>query len=251
MSSATLADRFLSTWKRLEGTLVERWRAAHPGRRESDIAAVLAWSEREHLVGGEAADFLQSCRAARNAYAHVCFDGYDGPVTHPPAEVVHRLERILAALRTPARLTSIAHSAVICTQQCSVLDALAQMRKHDFSQLPYEHATAGWTLVTREQVARWLEVQADAEGTVLADLTVPVSALADHPEVGPVVPRTVASDATLLDAVRELEQALHTPDSQPGGYATVLVHSPHSDTTAGPRLLASDDLPRLYGLLGR
>ena len=40
--------------------------------------------------------------AARNAYAHVSFDGYDGPVTHPPLEVVHRLERILASLRSPA-----------------------------------------------------------------------------------------------------------------------------------------------------
>ena len=102
VSQATAADRFLTAWKRLEAETSSRWRASHRGTREPDAAAILAWAERQHLLSGEAADFLHSCRAARNAYAHVSFDGYDGPVTHPPLEVVHRLERILASLRSPA-----------------------------------------------------------------------------------------------------------------------------------------------------
>lgn len=115
--AATAADRFLTAWKRLEAETTSRWRAAHKGARAPDSASVLAWAERQHLVNGDAADFLHSCRAARNAYAHVSFEGYEGPVTHPPLEVVHRLERILATLRSPARLTSVAPRALTCSAE--------------------------------------------------------------------------------------------------------------------------------------
>jgi hypothetical protein len=77
----TVADRFLAAWKRLEAEISARWGDAHKGIREPDTAAMLTWAERQHLMSGAAADFLHSCRAARNAYAHVSFEGYDGPVT--------------------------------------------------------------------------------------------------------------------------------------------------------------------------
>ncbi len=245
----TAADRFLTAWKRLEAEFSSRWAAAHKGIREPDTAAMLAWAERQHLLSGEAADFLHSCRAARNAYAHVAFEGYDGPVTLPPLEVVHRLERILATMRSPARLTSVAPRAVTCVASCTLRDALALMRTHDFSQLPYRHDELGWVLVTREQVSRWLETETDEEGTALTDLMLPVSSLADRPDVGPVQPRLLGPDASLSDALTELEGALRTPDSEPGGYAVVLIN--RQDASASPWILASDDLPRLYELLGR
>jgi hypothetical protein len=245
----TAADRFLTAWKRLEAEISTRWLAANKGVREPDAAAMLAWAERGHLLNGDAADFLHSCRAARNAYAHVSFEGYDGPVTHPPLEVVHRMERILASLRSPARLTSVAPCAVTCDASSTLRDALALMRAHDFSQLPYRHDVLGWILVTREQVSRWLEAETDVDGTALTDLTLPVSTLADRPDVGPVQPRLLEQDATLSDALEELEGALRTPDSQLGGYAVVLVVQ--QNVSAAPWILASDDLPRLYQLLGR
>lgn len=247
--TATAADRFLTAWKRLEAETSSRWRAAHKGLKEPGAGAILVWAEREHLVNSETADFLHSCKAARNAYAHVSFEGYDGPVTHPPVEVVHRLERILASLRFPARLTSIAPRAVTCKASCTLRNALEVMRTHDFSQLPYRHDELGWILVTREQVSRWLEAEADAEGAALSDLTLPVSTLAEHQHVGPVRARVLGSDATLVDALKELEGALRTPDSQAGGYAAVLITG--QDVSADPLFLASDDLPRLYRLLGR
>jgi hypothetical protein len=123
------------------------------------------------------------------------------------------------------------------------------MRRHDFSQLPYLHDELGWVLVTREQVSRWLEAETDAEGTALTDLTLPVSALADRPDVGPVQPRLLGPDATLSEALTQLEGALRTPDSEPGGYAAVLIR--RRDMSAAPWILASDDLPHLYELLGR
>ena len=246
---ATAADRFLTAWKRFEAEIRSRWGAENKGIREPDAAAILAWAERRHLVNGEAADFLHSCRTARNAYAHVSFEGYDGPVTHPPLEVVHRLERILATLRSPARLTSVAPRAITCDASCTLRDALALMRKHDFSQLPYCHDKLGWVLVTREQVSRWLEAETDVDGSALTDLTLPVSTLADRPDVGPVQPRLLSPEATLSDALKELEGALRTPDSEPGGYAIILIIRP--DASVSPSILASDDLPRLYELLGR
>jgi hypothetical protein len=245
----TAADRFLTAWKRLEAEISLRWCDAHKGTREPDTAAMLTWAERQHLMSGATADFLHNCRAARNAYAHVSFEGYDGPVTHPPLEVVHKLERILASLCYPARLTSVAPRAVTCSASCTLRDALTLMRSQDFSQLPYLHDDLGWVLVTREQVSRWLEAETDAEGTALTDLTLPVSTLADRPDVGPVQPRLLGPDATLSEALTELEGALRTPDSEPGGYAAVLIN--RKDRSADPWILASDDLPRLYELLGR
>jgi hypothetical protein len=116
----------------------------------------------------------------------VSFEGYDGPVTHPPVEVVHRMERILASLRSPARLTSVAPRAITCNASFTLRDTLALMRIHDFSQLPYRHDEFGWVLVTREQVSRWLDAEADVDvdGTALTDLTLPVSTLADLPTSG-------------------------------------------------------------------
>jgi hypothetical protein len=245
----TAADRFLTAWKRLEAEISSRWGDAHKGTREPDTAAMLTWAERQHLMSDAAADFLHSCRAARNAYAHVSFEGYNGPVTHPPREVVYKLERILASLRSPAQLTSIASTAVTCDASCTLRDALTLMRMHDFSQLPYLHDAFGWVLVTREQVSRWLEAETDAEGSALTDLTLPVSSLADRQDVGPVQPRLLGPDANLSEALMELEGALRTPDSEPGGYAAVLIN--RRDVSAAPWILASDDLPRLYELLGR
>jgi hypothetical protein len=149
--TATDADRFLIAWKKLEAEISSRWRASNGGVPEPDSATVLVWAERQHLVNRKVADFLHSCRAARNAYVHVSFEGYDGPVTHPPLEVVYRLERVLATLHTPARLRSVASTAVTCPSSCTLREALTLMRTHDFSQLPYHHedSAGSWSPESR------------------------------------------------------------------------------------------------------
>jgi hypothetical protein len=247
--SATAAERFLSAWKRLEAELLRQWQPSHADERGADAAALLFWGERKHLLGADVADFLHSCRAAPNAYAHISFAGYDGPVTLPPAEVVYRLERIVGALTCPATAKSVAGRAVTCASTCSVADALRKMQAGDFSQLPYFESERRWLLVTRDQVCRWLEAEADEGGTVLADLHCEIGAVARHPRVGPVIPRVVDSDADVHTALAALQEALRTPDSEPGGYAAVLVRKPQLEDVPG--LLTSDDLPRLYALLGR
>lgn len=248
-SRSSLADRFLAAWKRAEHELLASWRKAHKGARDPDAATLILWAEREHHATADVADFLHNCREARNAYAHVSFGGYDGPVTHPPAQVVQRLERIAAALACPATIASFASRAVTCSSGTSLADALRVMGENDFSQLPYQHPQHGWVVVTREQVSRWLEAEADEEGAVLSELASPVSALADHPTVGPVLVRQVASTATVIDALHELEGALRTSDALPGGYPTVLARG--RSLADELWILTADDLPRMYGLLGR
>jgi hypothetical protein len=245
-----MADRFFTAWKRLEKVTGERWQAAHPHQSVPDAATVLIWSQRTKLLTDEAADFIRRCRSARNAYAHVSFDGYEGPVAHPPAEVVHRLERLVVNLEHPARLSSVAPRAVTCDRTDSVLEALRLMRAGDFSQVPYVHE-GEWLLVTREQVSRWIEAEAEADRdrTALLDLDVAVYALAEHSGVGPVRPRLLGPRATVPDGARELEAALRTPDVEPGGYPLVLLLPDNS--SHAPRVLAADDLPQLYDLMGR
>jgi hypothetical protein len=77
----TVADRFLTAWKQLQAKISSRWRDPNKRIREPDAAAILAWAERQHLLNGDAADFLHNHRAARNAYAHVSFEDHDGQST--------------------------------------------------------------------------------------------------------------------------------------------------------------------------
>jgi hypothetical protein len=242
------AERFLSAWIRLENDLTSRYRDATSTSR-ADTTSVLRWAERTHLLSPGAVDFALHCRDARNAYAHVCFDGYDGPVTNPPSEVTQRLERLAATLRDPVHATSLAAVATTCEASCRLDQALAVMHKNDFSQLPYHYPASGWLLITREQVSRWLEVAADEDGAALLDLHTSVGALADDPRIGPVVPRILQKGTTVSRALDQLELALSTPDSEPGGYAFLLLLGPTANHA--PHVLTSDDLPRLYDLLGR
>ena len=124
------------------------------------------------------------------------------------------------------------------------------MHQHNFSQLPYRHDTHGWVLLTRYQVARWLEAQAEEDDIVLGDLSVPVTALADDPRVGPVVPRTLTPASSVVEAIRELEDALHSPDEIDGGYPLVLVEQPQHRKNP-IHVFTVADLPRAYDLLGR
>jgi hypothetical protein len=114
------AERFLSAWIRLENDLTSRYRDATSTSR-ADTTSVLRWAERTHLLSPGAVDFALHCRDARNAYAHVCFDGYDGPVTNPPSEVTQRLERLAATLRDPVHATSLAAVATTCEASCALV----------------------------------------------------------------------------------------------------------------------------------
>lgn len=244
------AHRFLTAWKHLEHHLCTKWRSAHRQDPSSTAAMerVLRWASEQHLISADTEDFLQRCREARNAYAHVAFDGYTGPVTLPPDAVVKRLEAVARSLRNPSRADQVAPTAVVCEASTPLRDALHQMRQNDFSQLPYLHPRMGWLLVTRDQVARWLEVEAETDPVVLMDLTHPVVQLADDPRVGAVHPRFVRAGSTIAEALTELEGTLRQPDDEDGGYPAVLVGCSRD---GDPRILAPDDLPRMYKLLGR
>ena len=208
---------------------------------------VLRWASEQHLISADTEDFLQRCREARNAYAHVAFDGYTGPVTLPPDAVVKRLEAVAHRFATRPVPTKW-HPPLSCARLDPLRDALHQMRQNDFSQLPYLHPRMGWLLVTRDQVARWLEVEAETDPVVLMDLTHPVVQLADDPRVGAVHPRFVRAGSTIAEALTELEGTLRQPDDEDGGYPAVLVGCSRD---GDPRILAPDDLPRMYKLLGR
>ncbi|MGN9891777.1 hypothetical protein [Micromonospora sp. L31] len=246
----SLVTRFDVAWKGLESDLKHRWMKQTGGGsgQQQTAFSLLAWAREQKLLTTDQERFLDRCRSVRNAYAHVSFEGYSGPVASPPKEIVERLERILGALRHPRKVGDIATRASTCLPTTPLREALQTMHRGDFSQLPYEDEQRGWLLVTREQVGRWAEAKAEADGMVLLDLSVAVSELADHPEVGPVRPRNVAASATLTSALAELEAALHRPDDAEGGYPLVLVTG--KGGAAPVQVLAVDDLPRAYQELG-
>ncbi|WP_446215551.1 hypothetical protein [Micromonospora sp. IBHARD004] len=246
----SLADRFEDAWRALESHLRQQWRqhAEHSGKAP-DAAGLTAWARGQSILTSDQETFLDRCRGVRNAYAHVSFDDYSGPVAFPPRQVVERLEKILGGLRDPKAIEDVARRAVTCLPSTPMQEALRMMHRGDFSQLPYRHESGEWMLVTREQVGRWVEAYADNDGLALLDLAVPVSTLADDPKVGPVVPRRLAPSASLATALAEIEDALHRPDEADGGYPLVLVVGPGGKPSV--RVLAVDDLPRAYRELGR
>lgn len=152
-----------------------------------------------------------------------------------------------SALRCPATAGEVAVRAVTCEAGTPLVEALRTMRTSDFSQLPYRHADR-WVLVTRDQVARWLELHVDDEGLALVDCSVPVGSLPAH-GVDAVVPSVVQGRTPVPEAVDLLETALRTPDAAEGGYAAVLVEPVRRAGAVG--LLTADDLPRLHDVLGR
>jgi len=243
-SSGTPADRFMTAWKHIEAWL----RTNHNDGRVEEADSFIDKASRTGAVSKDVADFLHKCRLARNAYAHVAFDGYDGPVTLPPKPVLERLERICASLRTPAKVTALAPTAITCSAETQLHVALRVMGEHDYSQVPYIHPDHGWVLVTRDQVARWVETEAEEDGTALVSLGTAVRTLTDHPRVGPVIPRMISPGALVTEAVAELETALRVPDIEPGGYPVVLAVPTAGDDV---RILCPDDLPHMYRLLGR
>jgi hypothetical protein len=240
-----LIDRFQIAWKRIEQHLVHE--RSRPGT--ADMFETLRWAQQTRLISPSVEVFLQACRHVRNSYTHVVFDGYDGPVTFPPREVVERIERLGAGLLCPGRAVSVAPRATTCEASTPVHEALATMRRSDYSQLPYRHDRFGWVLFSRRQLAALVQGSTDSEGLSLLDLSISVGALADEPLVGPTVPSILPRSATAAVALEELEAALLRPDDIPGGYPAVLI----LDDGAGahPSILTADDLPGLYDLLGR
>ncbi|SFK19204.1 hypothetical protein [Cellulomonas sp. KH9] len=238
-----LSERFLTAWKRVERHLTDE-RASRRG--EADMSAVLRRAEQARRVTPSVSEFLQACRKARNAYAHIVFDGYEGPVTLPPRPVVERLERIAAGLASPGRAVTVAPRAVTCTVGTPASRALDVMALNDLSQLPFRDPDGTWALFTRAHVSRLVHGRCTEGGLVLLDLSATVGDVVAS--VGSTPVTVLPWSSTAPEALEALEAALLLPDDEPGGYPAVLFHDEASDRTA---IVTADDLPGLYDLLGR
>jgi hypothetical protein len=122
------------------------------------------------------------------------------------------------------------------------------MSSYDFTQLPYRHPDRGWELITRDQVARWVEVESAVDGTASLDLDIPVRSLADDSRIKPAVPSLVDPSTTVPQAVTMLDTALRALHTVTAGYPVLLI--PPSDGHSC-KIVNAYDLPGLNTLLGR
>lgn len=245
--SRVYAERFLDAWKRLSNHL----RMVYDGPADStrtDDSALIRWAYRSGVLREDSFTFVDRCRQARNAYAHVVFEGYQGPIAVPPRPVVYRLERLANAMVNPPKVTAVSVPAVTCAATTSILEALRIMRHENFSQLPYLSDDLGWVLITRDHVSRWVEYSAESDAACLLDLTHRVNELSGLAGVSPVLPKKSNRNSLLADAVEELAAAFQTPDHSQGGYPLILVVD---EGSTSPEVLAAEDLPRAYEVLGR
>jgi hypothetical protein len=244
-----LSQIFTDRWIHIQQHLEEEYRADSPSsRRIPDAEDLINWAADSKRLSLKQKDFLHKCRRARNAYAHVAFDGYEGPIGFPPKDVLDRLGRVHSSLTNPPKASSGLPRALTCEASTPVREVLCVMRERDFSQIPYHHDQHGWVLVTRAQIAHWVEDSAETDGACLLDTTTPVAHLADRHWPGPVIARRLFTTARLADVVAEIEEAFTTPDHEDGGYPTVLVIEQNSDNT--PFIMVPADLPGAYRRLG-
>lgn len=141
----SLANRFDVAWTGLESDLKRRWRERNGetwGQHQSAFN-LLAWAREQQLLTVDQERFLDRCRSVRNAYAHVSFPGYSGPIASPPKEVVERLEKIQAGLQHPRKVSELANNALTCSSSTPLREALQTMHRDDFSQLPYRDEQRG------------------------------------------------------------------------------------------------------------
>ena len=240
---------FTRQWNYIERHLKEAFRASNPDPDEAPKAnALIDWAVDSRRISQKQARFLHQCRDARNAYAHVAFDGYKGPLGFPPQEVSDRLAQVLKGLTKPPKASTGLPRASTCEPATPVREVLSVMRERDFSQIPYHHDEHGWVLVTRAQIAHWVEDSAETDGACLLDTTTPVAHLADHSWPGAIKARCLDTTARLADVVAEIEEAFTTPDHEPGGYPAVLVIEQNSDNP--PFIMVPADLPEAYRRLG-
>ena len=242
--------QFTKQWNHIEEYLQGAHRTdTTDSTGKTDPIVLIDWAEDSRLISPTQARFLHQCRRARNAYAHVAFDGYEGPLGFPPKDISDRLGRILSSLTRPPKASSGLPRAVTCEPSTPIRDVLSVMRENDFSQIPYRHENHGWVLVTRAQIAHWVEDSAESDGACLLDTTTSVAHLADLSWPGPVITRHLLTTARLVDVVTEIEEAFTTPDHEPGGYPAVLIIEQNSDNS--PFIMVPADLPDAYRRLGR
>ena len=233
----TPVDRFNGAWRRFERCLNGLY---PPDRREGgDSEAQIRRAMADGVVTREQGGFLEACRRVRNAFTHVSFDEYDGPAAAPPQPVVVRLERLVRELVDRVRLKEVTKPALTCRADDQLQDVLREMKEHDYTQVPYQLEGTGWVLLTRDQVARWVEDSAQ-ENLVMVDLHTTVGELSEA--VGPVVPTVLAADSYLVDALAHLEW------SEGEAYPAVIVDRGQGKP---PGVLTAWDIPELYRRLGR
>jgi predicted transcriptional regulator len=233
----TPVDRFNRAWRRFEQHL----NAAYPPaeRGSSDTQAQIRQATAHGMLTREQGQFIEACRRVRNAFTHVSFDEYDGPAAAPPQPVVVRLERLVRELVDHIRLKEVTKPALTCRADDQLQDVLREMKEHDYTQVPYHLEGPGWVLLTRDQVARWVEDSAQ-ENLVMVDLHTTVGELSEA--VSPVRPTVLGSDSYVVDALTHLEW------NEGEAYPAVIVSR---GPWKPPGVLTAWDIPELYRLLGR
>lgn len=243
--AARAVQEFDRAWRRLEEHLESTYANAVPDDRgEGRLRALIDEARRRGHLREDSQRFLHACRRLRNVYTHVNYEGYAGPLTVPSTPVLKRFIALVDDLTRPPKIGSYAVEAVTCEATTPLVDVLVTMKDHDFSQLPYRDATC-WRLVTREQVACFVEAQVALEGVALVSLE-GVKAI-DVAEAAPSEPESVNEGEPVRNVVATLAHLLKHPSSEK--YPAVIVLA--RQTGSLPRIVLADDLPRLYAALGR
>lgn len=239
------AQDFDRTWRRLEEHLEATYADALMDRRpEGSLLNLISEARRRGHLRDDSCRFLHACRQLRNVYTHVNYEGYAGPLAVPPAGVLSRLKALVDDLTRPPRIGDFTIEAVTCEASTPLVQVLVMMKQHDYSQLPYEDGDK-WRLVTREQVACFVEREVAEQGVEIVSLE-GITAL-NVAGCAPSEPVSVSEGESVRNVVAMLTTALAQPSTST--YPAVLVSRPQTRST--PKVVLADDLPRLYAAIGR
>jgi hypothetical protein len=204
--------RFATAWRALERA-VRRLSELPSG---SDVASVIRDLHDRRIVGARLAEELHQIRRARNQLTHYPASAAGDPYFVPTAAVVSRMVEIADLLRSPTRFDAVAVRAVCTRSDASMLSAIDAMRRGDFDHLPYL-CDGNWCVVTREQVARMVELHLAGDEAAAISPSTTVSDVARM--VGPRRPVHLPPDAAVPVVAESIARS--AKDGYARGFAPV------------------------------
>jgi hypothetical protein len=228
---------FDNAWRELENAIrsAVASRQERPKRGEDGLDGLIEDLGAMGVVTGDAVAELHKLRKVRNLWVHGSTSSDGRQLVEPTEAAVRSAVWFKNVISTVPRVEDVMVKAVTCEPGWTVMEALREMREHDFDALPYQD-TGEWFVFSRYHVARWVELEADTSPSSSITLSANATVGDVVGVVGARRPLTTGPREKLAIGVARLAEARPSADLE----LMLLAVSKKS----GVLVLTAGDLPR-------
>lgn len=159
------AKEFISIYLELDSLLSKRLRL----REFVEFSSKISQAKDKGLISKNQKEYLLLVGRLRNAIIHdVQYKFPENPIAEPHPDTIEKLKQLKEYIETPPTVDSIPKNPLnIFKSSDLLLECLDYMRRNDFSQIVV-FAGPTYTLITREDIARWFESQISNKEIVIS-----------------------------------------------------------------------------------